>query len=95
MEKIVNINKSETNKLELDGPDPLSSPFSRRMRLDQLKRAVKLNANSSTTVKLILRDRKRGLFKLKSKINMISNKNVALQGGQIIPIKAIESVELV
>lgn len=94
MNTIIEINKTQIHKLDLSGEDPLKTDIEKSKRVNLLKNAVQLNAVSSTRVRLVLKDKTRGLFRIKSKINMVSDSNVSLRGGILIPITAVAEVKL-
>ncbi|MBL4862247.1 MAG: hypothetical protein JKY09_04410 [Crocinitomicaceae bacterium] len=94
MDTVITINKSEVTKLDLSGEDPLNNELDIIQRINKLKKAVKLNTASTRIISLIVMDKDRGLFKIKAKVNMVSNDNVALRGGILIPISSIKEVIL-
>lgn len=94
MNTIIEINKTQIHKLDLTGEDPLKTDIEKSKRVNLLKNAVQLNAASTTRVLLVLKDKNRGLFRIKSKVNMVSDTNVLLRGGILIPVTAISEVRL-
>ena len=94
MDGVIAINKSQISKLDLSGRDPLTSELEVVQRTNKLNKAVQLNASSTRIITLIVMDKDRGLFEIKSKVNMVSKENVALRGGILIPISSIKEVIL-
>lgn len=89
MEPIIEINKTQIGKLALDVDHNSLSQEEQSKVLSKLKKAVQLNASATTRVRLVLKDKTRGLFRIKSKVTMVSDDNVLLRGGILIPIAAV------
>ena len=94
MDTIIEINKTQIGKLDLDVDHNSLTDTQQKQLVNKLKKAVQLNAEATTRVRLVLKDKTRGLFRIKSKVTMVSDDNVLLRGGILIPIAAVVDVKL-
>lgn len=94
MDTIIEINKTQIHKLDLEKDHSYLTDEEKVKVVNKLKKAVKMNADATTRVRLVLKDKERGLFRIKSKVSMVSDTNVLLRGGILIPITAVAEVRL-
>lgn len=92
-QEIERIHRSRIIELSYGKEDVLESEGDREIRRIQLDRAMKLGNLEKQAVAIHLRTHKGSQYQTQATVWAVTEKNVELKGGKIIPIRAISHVE--
>lgn len=93
-QEITRVHRSRIIELSFNREDVLSSEIAKSERKESLIRAMKLGNNFKQAVTLQFRTFDGSLRETEATVWAVTEKNVELKGGKIIPIAAIFHVEL-